>query len=69
MIPTPDLAAKIALWRRKAAEDTLTIEEMAEAIALLRGGRVSAQVASDTSRAKRAAASAPIDANSLLDDL
>ncbi len=68
MIPSPELASKIALWRRKAAEDTLTVEEMAEAIAALRAGRVSAQAASDASRRKKAVAAIP-DANSLLDDL
>ncbi len=51
---TSEINAKVALWRQEQPEGTLTLEEMKEAIMLLRGGRVSAAIASATSRAKKA---------------
>lgn len=52
--PVPlDLQAKISTWRMKAAEGTLTLDEMKEGIVLLRAGRCAAAVASSTSAAKR----------------
>ena len=54
--PVPlDLQAKISSWRLRAAEGTLSLEEMKEAIVLLRGGRVSAASASATGRKKKSA--------------
>lgn len=69
---TPEVESKIAIWRAKAAEGTLTIEEMREAIIELRQGRVSAAYASEGARTKKAAASKPaasIDPNDLLSEL
>ena len=51
---TYELQAQIAQWRQKAADGTLTQDEMKEAIKLLRAGRVSAAYASDASRRKKA---------------
>ena len=51
---TPELNAKVAEWRQKSVEGTLSLEDMKEAIQALRGGRVSAAIASSTSRAKKA---------------
>ena len=51
-----ELNSKIATWRQKAADGTLSLEEMKEAIQALRGGRVSAAVASEKSKAKKAPA-------------
>jgi hypothetical protein len=62
---TPELNAKIAIWRQKAIDGTLTIEEMKEAISALRQGRVSAGIASATSRAKKAKVEVPSAANLL----
>lgn len=62
---TPELQAKIALWRQKAAQGTLSRDEMREAILALREGRVGAAVASESSRRKRAKTEVP-DANELL---
>ncbi len=39
---TPELQNNLAIWRQKAAAGTLSIEEMREAVKLLRAGRVSA---------------------------
>ena len=48
---SPELVSKIAHWRAKAANGTLTADEMREAIAALRADRVGAAVASATSKA------------------
>lgn len=65
---SPENSAKIALWRQKAAEGTLTIEEMREAVSVLRAGRVAAQRSSDESRTKRAKKEIKT-ADALLDEL
>lgn len=64
---TPELQSKIAGWRQRAAEGTLTIEEMREAILHLRAGRVSAQNASAASTRKKAIAAIPSAADMLSD--
>lgn len=43
---SPELQTKIQQWRQRAMEGTLTKEEMAEAIKLLREDRVTAVTAS-----------------------
>jgi hypothetical protein len=53
MIPSPELQAKIASWRAKAIDGTITQDEMREAIALMRQGRVGAAIASEKSAASR----------------
>jgi hypothetical protein len=68
MAMTPELAAKISLWRMKALENTLTEAEMAQAVLELRAGRVGASVASETSRKKKAIVEIP-SADALLDEL
>lgn len=65
---TPELAAKIAIWRQKALDGTLTVEEMKEAILARREGRISASYASDTARRKKAKAEIP-SADALLSEL
>jgi hypothetical protein len=44
--------SKIALWRSKAIDNTLTIEEMREAVLLMREGRIAAQASAG--KAKKA---------------
>jgi hypothetical protein len=65
---SPELQSKIAHWRAKAVNGTLTADEMREAITALRQDRVGAAVASATSKAGKVKA-APPDASSLLDEL
>jgi hypothetical protein len=67
---TPELQAKVAMWRSKAIAGTLTQEEMLESVKVLREGRIAAQsaAASSTTRTKKPAGP-PIDAESLLNDL
>ena len=65
MIPAPEIQAKIAIWRRRAIEGTLTPEEMREAIDLLRQGRAAASAAVKS----RAAKKATVNGDDLLDEL
>ncbi len=51
---TPELLAKIAIWRQKAIEGTLTIDDQREAIAVMRDGRLGASVSSDQARRAKA---------------
>jgi len=64
---TPELQSKIASWRQRAAEGTLTLEEMREAVSHLRSGRVSARDASAASTRKKAIAAIPSAADMLSD--
>jgi hypothetical protein len=65
---TPEMMSKIAIWRQKAAEGTLTVEEMQGAIIALRGDRRGAAVASEKSR-KAKAPKAEVRADDLLSEL
>lgn len=50
---TPELNAKVAEWRRKEADGTITLEDMKEAIKWLAQGRTGAHIASTASRTKK----------------
>lgn len=65
---SPELQAKIAIWRQKAIDGTISVEEMKEAILALRAGRVSAAHASDNARRKTAKVEIPT-ADDLLAEL
>jgi hypothetical protein len=68
--PVPlELQAKIASWRLRAAEGTLTLDEMREAIVHLRAGRLSAAVAVNAARKSSAKRSAPPPADDMLGEL
>lgn len=72
MIPSPEVQSKIALWRQRAIDGTLTKEEMAEAVVLLRQDRRGAAVASEKAVSARKKAAAPRvvpSADDLLNDL
>lgn len=68
MIPTPDIQTKVAEWRAKAAAGTLKIEEMREAIALLRSSRTAAMTAAAEAKKGKSKAS-PRSAEVLLGEL
>lgn len=62
----------ISYWRKRAREGTLTVEEMQEALSLIRKERVTADAVSTKSTGTRAAAkakAAPIDSDDLLKGL
>ena len=62
-----ELQQKIAVWRQKSAEGTLTLEDMKEAIIHLRAGRVNAANASAASKRKKAITEIPSAADMLSD--
>lgn len=67
--PVPiELQMKLAEWRRKTQEGTISLEEMKEAIIVLRQGRVAAAAASATAKRKTAAKVIP-SAEDLLGEL
>jgi len=68
---SPELSAKVQLWRQKAREGTLTQDEMREAIATLRAERTGAAATSEKSREKKAGvrAKANISSDDLLSQL
>lgn len=68
MSQSAELQAKIAVWRERSANGTMTIEEYRDAIAAIRGDRKSAHAASDQSRRTKAKAVVP-DAKTLLGEL
>jgi hypothetical protein len=53
---SPEIQVQIAIWRAKALEGTLTVEELKQSTAILREGRVSAATASTSARRKKAKA-------------
>lgn len=66
------ILSNIQIWRQKAADGTLTIEETRQAIAAIRKERVGAAAVSATSKANKAAAAAkkaPVDSDALIDGL
>ena len=63
---SPEDNALIASYRAKAAADTLTKEEQAHAVKLLRQARMSAV---QTSAKKRTASKVPVDTDQLLNEL
>lgn len=63
-----EMQSKIAVWRQKAVDGTLTLEEMKEAILFMRAGRASAAAASEQARRSKAKAAVK-DADTLLAEL
>jgi hypothetical protein len=69
---TEIIPSKLQEWRQKAADGTITIEEMREAIAAIRQERIASSMRSSASREGKAAAKAkakPIDSEALLGEL
>lgn len=66
-ILSPELSKRFSEWRTKAANNTITAEELKEAIIALRSNRLSASAAATKSapRAKKVAKSV----DSMLDEL
>ena len=62
-----ELQQKIASWRVRCAEGTMTLDDYKEAIVALRAGRVNAQVASAGAKRTRAQVAIPSAADMLSD--
>lgn len=60
---SPELQSRLAIWRAKAADGTITLEEMRQVVAELRGARLSAGQAPTKSTKPK------LDATSLLNQL
>lgn len=71
IITDPELLNKLSVWRSKAADGSLTIEEMREAIRALRANRMSTAEAASKSKSgsRKKTPAAPIDAADLLSQL
>lgn len=66
------ILSNVQIWRQKARDGTITMEEMKQAIDAIRKERVGASAVSATSKAKTATAkakAAPIDSDAMLDGL
>lgn len=68
MVQSPELQARIAAWRQKAADGTITLDEMKEAIIVMRESRRSASVEAKASRAS-GGTKAKANADDLLNQL
>lgn len=65
------ITTNVQIWRQKAANGTITLAEMREAIAAIRKERMTADDRSTGKRqatATKAAKSAPVDMQSLMDE-
>jgi hypothetical protein len=51
---SPETQSRIAILRQKATEGTITLDEMREAVVLLRAGRMGAAISSEQARKTRA---------------
>lgn len=72
MAVTQEMQVKVANWRQKAREGTLTMEEMKEAIQAMRQDRVGAAASSAASKERKSTAKAkkaPINSEDLLSEL
>jgi hypothetical protein len=70
-VQSPELQSKLALWRSRAQDGTITLAELQEAIRLMRADRhaaLDAQLKS-SSKTKTSSKKAPVDTQKLLNDL
>jgi hypothetical protein len=65
MTQSPELQSKIATWRAKQADGSMTIADWIDCFKTLRAARMSAQAASAASKARKA----PVDTGALKDSL
>lgn len=66
---TPELQSQIAIWRAKSADGTITLDEMRQAIILMRGGRTGAQEAAAASGKKSSTKKPVRKADDMLSEL
>jgi hypothetical protein len=64
---SPEIQSKITMWRMKAANGTITEDEMREAVAALRESRLTA--AAQPTKSKSGGPKAPVNADALLNQL
>lgn len=64
-----DLSIKVQEWKQKISAGTMTQDDMREAVRFLRADRTSAHVTSGAAKARKSAAKATPDGESLLREL
>ncbi len=65
---SPELQSRIAIWRAKAIDGSLTLEDMKEAVRAMRAGRISAAYSSEAARRSKAKSTVK-DGDELLKEL
>jgi hypothetical protein len=65
---TPEIRQRIEILRQKSADNTITLDEMREAVVLMREGRKAAATSASVSRTKKAKAEIK-SADEMLDEL
>lgn len=68
-VQSPELQSKLALWRQKSIDGTITLEELKEAVRIMRSDRHAALDAQMKSSSGPRAKKAPVDTAKLLNDL
>lgn len=68
-VQSPELQSKLALWRQKSIDGTITLEELKEAVRIMRSDRHAALDAQMKSSSGSRAKKAPVDTAKLLSDL
>lgn len=66
------ILSNVQIWRQKARDGTITVEEMRDAINAIRKDRIGASAVSAASKTRTATAkakAAPIDSDAMLDSL
>jgi hypothetical protein len=66
---SPEMLNKVAEWRAKSAAGTLTLDEMREAIVIMRGNRISAAKTAASSPSSKAKKGPARSADDLLGEL
>jgi hypothetical protein len=65
----PEIQSKLALWKAKAADGTITVDDMKAAIFCLRANRKAAQLANESSGRKASTKKPTRSADEMLDEL
>lgn len=68
-VQSPELQSKLALWRQKSIDGTITLEELKEAVRIMRSDRHAALDAQMKSSSGSRAKKPPVDTAKLLSDL
>jgi hypothetical protein len=69
IVRSPEVLNRIAEWRAKEAAGTLTIEDMRQAIIVMRENRMGAQTAASESKSRSRAKGPSKSAEAMLDEL
>ena len=69
IIQSPELLNQLALWRQKSTDGTITLNEMREAVKIIRANRESAGDAAKASKTKKTPSGPAKSASDLLGEL